>query len=86
MTPEPDDLLAQAARGVRGREAARRRSIDLSTLGSRIHLDVEPSALVAGGAVLRLHLHDGPLAVTFTPAEARWLTGALAETVHPKGE
>jgi hypothetical protein len=48
-----------------------------------MRVEVEPATLAEaeGGVALRLHLHDGPLLVTFTPEDARWLTGALAETV-----
>lgn len=61
--------------------------IQLTTIGSRIRVDVEPAALeeATGGVQLRLHLHDGPLALTLTPGEARWLTAALAGTVDGDG-
>lgn len=62
-------------------------SVQLTTIGSRIRVDVEPAALeeATGGVQLRLHLHDAPLLVTLTPGEARWLTTALAETVAEGG-
>ncbi len=50
-------------------------------------MGIEPAALqeAAGGVQLRLHLHDGPLVVSFTPAEARWLTDTVAEIMGGSG-
>ncbi len=54
----------------------------LSVIGSRrVRIRVQESALPEagpGGKTVWLGLFDGPLAVTFTREEARWLAGRLA--------
>lgn len=42
-------------------------SIQLTTIGSRIRVEVEPAALEEATGGVQLRLHDGPLVVPFTP-------------------
>jgi hypothetical protein len=54
-------------------------TIKLTTIGSRISVDVGPSAFseAHGGVAIRYELFDGPLLVTFTRAEAQQLISGI---------
>jgi hypothetical protein len=60
--------------------------MQLTTIGSQgVRVDVAPSALQeagAGGVALTLALHDGPLTLTLTAAQARELASQLTATAE----
>jgi hypothetical protein len=60
-----------------------RNKTTLTTIGSRIDIDVEPAALeeAIGGIQVVLHLDKGPLTVTFTENEAYWLRDSIREVL-----
>jgi hypothetical protein len=60
--------------------------MQLTTIGSQgVRVDVAPSALReagAGAVALILALHDGPLTLTLTAAQARELASLLTATAE----
>jgi hypothetical protein len=59
--------------------------MELTTIGSRIQVEVAPSALPEageGGVALILALHDGPLQLALTAGEARELAALLTATAE----